>query len=423
MVVQRLGRLPLWQPLGAHDFRLLFTGESVSMVGSQFTSVALAWLGFQITGSGLALGTVFAVGGIPQLLLMLLGGATTDRFSPWRVMAVANVVFTVITASLSVLAFLNAVHLWHLYIASFVFGVGGAFVFPAVFSLIPRTLATDQLNAGNGLMESTNALTSFLGPSLAGIVVALGGRSSGTGIAFAIDASSFAFALLTLLWMSDRCKRREVVIEDGAPYPQSGVRNLFFSIREGVSIAWQDMGLRTFLLLLMVNNLAFYGPYRVGLAALAAHRFPEGAAALGTLYGAWGAGALVGAFLAGFLRTLRRYGLLMLAGAAVQGTGFVLLGFAPNVVIAVGLVVIIGVRGGVGNVIFGTWLQMRSAPDMLGRVMSLVGVANLGLTPLSFALSGALVDVNPTLTFVLAGGLVLVVTVGASMSRTVRAMR
>ena len=421
--MQRLWRLPLWQPLGAHDFRMLFTGESVSMVGSQFTSVALAWLGFQITGSGLALGTVFAVGGVPRLLLMLVGGAVTDRFSPWRVMVVANAVFVLTTGGLAALAFLDAVHLWHLYVASLIFGAGGAFVFPAVFSLIPRTLETEQLNAGNGLMESTNALTSFLGPSLAGIVVAFGGKSFGTGIAFAIDASSFVFALLTLLWMSDRCKRREEVAGDDVPQARAGVRGIVVSIREGVSAAWQDVGLRTFLVLLVVNNLAFYGPYRVGLAALAAHRFPEGAAALGTLYGAWGAGALIGAFIAGFLGQLRRYGLLMLAGAAVQGTGFALLGFAPNVVIAVALVTMIGVEGGIGNVVFGTWLQMRAAPDMLGRVMSLVGIANVGLTPVSFALSGALVDVDPTLTFLLAGGLVLVVAAGASMSRTVRAMR
>jgi len=175
-------------------------------------------------------------------------------------------------------------------------------------------------------------------------------------------------------------------------------------------------------LLLAVNNLAFYGPYRVGLAALAAHRFAGGAAALGILYGAWGAGALLGTVVAGFVGRLRRYGLLMLAGALVQGVAFLLIGFAPNVVVATFLVVILGVEGGVGNVVFGTWLQVRTDPALLGRVTSLVGLANLGLTPLSYALSGALVDLNLTLMFALAGGLVLATVTLTAMSATVRNM-
>jgi hypothetical protein len=112
----------------------------------------------------------------------------------------------------------------------------------------------------------------------------------------------------------------------------------------------------------------------------------------------------------------------MLAGAAIQGTGFVLLGFAPTLVIALALVTMIGIEGGVGNVVFGTWLQMRTPPAMLGRVTSLLGIANVGVIPVSFAVSGALIDLDPVITFVLAGGLVLVVAAGAAMSRTVRTM-
>jgi Transmembrane secretion effector len=415
-----MGRLSFWQPLAARDFRLLFSGESISMAGSQFTSVAVAWLGYKVTGSGLALGSVFIVGGLPRLILMLLGGAVTDRFSPWRVLTLTNVLFGLTSGTLAVLAFSDVIQLWHLYVASFLFGAGGAFAFPATFSIIPRTLATERLNAGNALMESANALTSFLGPSLAGIMIAFSGRTRGTGISFTLDASSFFFAFLMLLLMSQGAKNIPVTVSgDGG---RGGVSGLLLAVREGMQAAWQDTGLRTFLLLLVAGNLAFYGPYRVGLAALAVHRFPEGAGALGALYGAWGAGALVGTVLAGFLQGLRRYGLLMLVGSAAQGIGFVLIGFAPGVVIAVALVALIGVEGGVGNVVFGSWLQARTAPEMLGRVMSLVGIANVGLTPVSYALSGVLVDVDPTLTFLLAGGLVLLVVAGGLTSRTVRTM-
>jgi MFS family permease len=392
------------------------------MVGSQFTSVALAWVGYQVTGSGLALGSILVIGGIPRLLLMLLGGAVTDRTSPWRVMVVVNLGFGLTSGCLAALALLGLVHLWHLYVASLIFGAGEAFFFPAVFSIIPRTLVPEQLNAGNALMESTNALTAFVGPSLAGIVVAFGGKSVGTGIAFAIDAFSFVCAVALTLRMSESSKKVASISEDAGLPTHAGLSGIVLSIRAGLAVVWRDTGLRTFILLLTATNLAFYGPYRVGLVALAVHRFPQGAAALGVLYGAWGAGALVGTVLAGFAGSLRRYGLLMLAGAVIQGVGFILIGFAPDVVIAVALVALIGVEGGAGNVIFGTWLQRRTAPDMLGRVTSVLGIANVGLTPLSFALSGALVDVDPTLTFVLAGGFVLLVVAAAAGSPTVRAM-
>jgi MFS family permease len=420
MAVARAARLPLWQPLRTHDFRLLFTGESISMIGSQFTSVAVAWLGYKITGSGLALGSVYIVGGLPRLVLLLLGGAVTDRVAPWRVLTLTNLVFGLTSGTLAMLALSGQIRLWHLYGASLIFGAGSAFAFPATFSILPRTLGEEHLNAGNALMESTNALTSFLGPSLAGIMIAVTGRTVGTGIAFTLDASSFLFALLMILLMSPGV--RMIYVEAGATDRRGGLAGLLVSVHEGLTAAWRDVGLRTFLLLLVVNNLAFYGPFRVGLAALAVHRFPQGAGALGTLYGAWGAGALLGTVTAGFLRGLRRYGVLMLAGAAIQGTGFVLLGFAPTLVIALALVTMIGIEGGVGNVVFGTWLQMRTPPAMLGRVTSLLGIANVGVIPVSFAVSGALIDLDPVITFVLAGGLVLVVAAGAAMSRTVRTM-
>ena len=415
-----LRRFPPARALEVRDFRLLWLGESISMVGSQFSSVAWAWLIFQLTGSGLALGTVLLVGDIPRVVLMLAAGALTDRFSPWKVSLAANLISGATLGILSVLTLTHLIHLWHVYLASLIFGAMGAFFFPAVFALIPRALPPEQLNAGNALMESTNGLTSFIGPALAGVLIAGVGRNGGVSLIFALDAGSFAVAALALQFMSVDCKG--VATQGNAAGTPSERHRLLRSILEGLRLAWRDPGLRTFLLLLAVNNLAFYGPYRVGLAALAAHRFAGGAAALGTLYGAWGAGALVGTVVAGFVGRLRRYGLLMLAGALVQGVAFLLIGFAPNLVVAILLVVILGVEGGVGNVVFGTWLQVRTDPSFLGRVTSLVGLANLGLTPLSYALSGALVDLNPTLMFALAGGLVLAAVGLAGISATVRGM-
>jgi MFS family permease len=414
-------RLPLARPLAVRDFRLLWVGEIISMTGSSFTSVALAWLALQLTGSGLALGTVLLVGSIPRIVLILIGGAITDRYSAWRVALIANTILGVTMAALAALTILHLVQLWQLYTVALITGASSAFFFPAIFSLVPRTLDAELLGPGNALMEAANGVTSFLGPAAAGVLIATIGRLSGTGAAFAVDAASFGVAMMTLLLMSSGIR---LAIRSGEPAAVGAahLRELLRLVWSGLTYAWRDAGLRAFLLILTVANLCFYGPYQVGLAALAAHRFSQGAAALGILYGAWGAGSLLGTLVAGLVGRVRRYGLLLIAGPLVYGICFTLIGFAPTLAPATVLVVIIGISSGINNVIFATWLQVRTAPSMLGRVTSLLGLAGLGLTPLSYALSGFLVDVNPTLTFVLAGGILFAVAGVAATQRAVRTM-
>ena len=223
---------------------------------------------------------------------------------------------------LSVLTLTHMIRLWQLYLASLAFGAAGAFFFLAVFALIPRVLPAAQLNAGNGLMESTNGLTSFIGPALAGVLIAGIGRTTGITLVFAIDAATFAIAVSALQLLSPSCKGTAAQSDD-AEIPAARL-SLARSILDGLRFAWRDPGLR--------------------------------------------------------------------------------------------------IEGGIGNVIFGTWLQVRTDPSMLGRVTSLVALANLGLTPISYAISGVLVDLNPTLTFVLAGGLVLAAVALSGQSAGVRAM-
>ena len=92
----------LFSALRVRNFRLVWIGESISMLGDQFYFIALPWLTLQLTGSGLALGAVAAVGGLPRAIFMLIGGAFTDRFSPRTVMFVSNAVRIILTVLLAV---------------------------------------------------------------------------------------------------------------------------------------------------------------------------------------------------------------------------------------------------------------------------------------------------------------------------------
>ena len=110
-------------PLSIRNFRLLWIGESISLLGDQFYMIALPWLVLQITGSALALGTVMALAGIPRALFMLIGGALVDRFSPRLVMIASNVIRLVLVALLSVLVLTNHIQLEMLYGFALAFGL------------------------------------------------------------------------------------------------------------------------------------------------------------------------------------------------------------------------------------------------------------------------------------------------------------
>src|SRR5579859_3381215 len=191
----RRRRVPLIEPLLGRDFRLMFAGESVSLLGDQFHFVALAWLTLQLTGSGVALGTVLMAAAIPRAVFMLVGGAISDRISPRSLMLVANALRTVVVAVVAALVLTGHVQLWQLYVLALIFGVVDAFFYPALNTIVPMLVSDEQLSPANGVVQIMQQVSGLVGPALAGLLVA----AAGTGPAFAIDSASFAVATATML--------------------------------------------------------------------------------------------------------------------------------------------------------------------------------------------------------------------------------
>src|SRR6266496_6100822 len=197
-------------PLSVRNFRLLWIGEGISLLGDQFYLVALPWLVLQLTGSALALGTIMALASIPRAVFMLLGGAFVDRYSPRSVMIWSNFARFVLVALLSVLVLMGTIGIEMLYVFALAFGLADAFYFPAQTAIVPQVLSEDQLQAGNTFVQGTAMLSGFLGPALAGGLIALLGHAAtasntpgtqGIGIAFGIDTLSFVASLLCLSLM------------------------------------------------------------------------------------------------------------------------------------------------------------------------------------------------------------------------------
>lgn len=405
--------------LRIRNFRLLWIGEGISLLGDQFYMIALPWLVLQLTGNALDVGTVLATAGIPRALFMLVGGALTDRLTPRKLMIASNFARMLLTGLLAALVLANSIQTWMLYLFALFFGLADAFFFPAQTSIVPQLVDKDQLQAGNAMIQGTATLSLFVGPVVAGVLISVldnGATHSTSGIALAIAIDSLSFvasiAMLSLMRIENdhtRVKRSESGVVD--------------SIREGLSYMWNDATLRLVFPITLGLNILINGPFAVGIPVVARTRFPEGAAAFGLIMSLFGGGALLGIVLAGALPkpSKKMLGTISLSVISVMGIGLAIVGIAPTMYVAATAAFVMGTANGYANIMLITWLQQKVAPEMTGRVMSLVMFAAVGLNPISTALAGALMGLDVTVLLVGAGCLMTVFTLAAAFSPAVRA--
>src|SRR5487761_11425 len=149
-------------PFSNRDFRLLFGGSSISMVGDQFTLVALPWLVLQLTGKPAQLGLVLAVMALPRAAFMLVGGAVVDRLSPRRVLLTARGANALLAGLLAALVLTGTIQMWMVYGLAVTIGLCTAFAYPAGGSILPQFLASAQLQAANSMIMGMRRLSMLL---------------------------------------------------------------------------------------------------------------------------------------------------------------------------------------------------------------------------------------------------------------------
>lgn len=397
-----------WSVLASPSFTKLYIGTTLSLFGDFFSYVAMAWLVLQLTGSSLALGTVLVVQALPRAVLMVVGGAVADRISARLTMLGSMGLRAIFVGPLALLVLSGHVQMVEVYGIATVFGIVDAFFMPARSSILPQIVSDRELEPGNALMNVTAMASVIVGPVIGGLIVA----GLGIGWAFAGDALFFTIGFLFILWMP--AVGRAV---SGKAHPDGGLGG---QILAGLRYAWSDIGIRVTLIVVAVIDFAANGALGVGFPTLAHNRFGAGATGLGILLGAWGVGATFGALGAGFVPPPKRFGVLIVGLCAWLGIGIAIVGVLPSLAPAAGVMAIAGIATGVVNTYGISWLQRRTDPAMQGRVMSLVMLASMGLTPVAYAISGAIAQVNVTLLFEIAGGMMLVCALGAAASRSVR---
>ncbi len=296
--------------------------------------------------------------------------------------------------------------MWMLYAFGLGFGLVAGFAIPAGNSIVPMLVEPQDLQAGNSLMMGTSQLVGFIGPTVAGILI--GGFSKsplGIGLAFGIDAVSFAVSSVCL-WIMRGGGKRSTSADPAAN------ESVWASIWAGMKYLWDDKALRLMFFVITAVNFLFVGPLLVGIPVLANQRLPEGAVAFGLLMSAYAGGNLAGYLLAGSLP--RPNGAVMrvfvIALLAVFGLVLGSFGFIRSTWVDFGLMLLLGLGNGYISIILFTWMQVRTPKQMLGRMMSMMMLSNTGLVPLSQAISGAVSRWSLTALFASAGILILLVT-------------
>lgn len=404
--------------LANRNFQLWFVGQNTSLIGDQFHGIAAPWLVLTLTNDPVALGTVLALGGVPRALLLLLGGAITDRFSPRTIMITSDVLRFLLTAGLALLTFTGAIQWWMLYGFALAFGIISAFFYPASGALLPSLVEKDNLQSANALGQGSMQLVNFLAPALAGAMIAAisastGSKTLGVAFAFSIDSFSFLVSIVTLWGM-----RLPRIANSAA----AAAEPVWAAIRAGFRFAWEDELMRVLFIIATIINFLFVGPFVVGIPVLANQRLPEGAAAFGIIMSGYGGGNLVGIIVSGAVKQKR--GLHWMAAGLICsfGIGLALLAVLNSTWLSAALLFVEGIGNGYLAIILITFLQRRTPPEMLGRMMSLVMLSNVGLGPISQAAAGAVSNISLEVLFVGAGALMLLTGVWSMFQPGLRLM-
>lgn len=356
-----------------HQFRLYYLGQLVSLHGTWMQTMAQAWLIYRLTDSSLMLGLVAFCSHVPVLVLGLLGGVIADRLSRRRLLLAANMVAMVQAVTLAALTLVGWIVPWHIVLLALVLGVVQAFEMPARHAFVTEIVARDDVPNAIALNSSAFNVARFLGPAIAGWLVAWHGE----GIVFLLNALTFLAVLTGLALIPDTLKPHSV--GDGSIARRLG---------EGLAYTWHQSQIRTALLMVGVVSL-LASSVAVLMPVFAKDVFGGGPRALGLLLGAIGVGALIGALRLAHRRS--HGGLDTRIGAAALGVGVCTLLFAAADRLWLGALVMVlaGFAYATAVASTNTLIQLTVDDAVRGRVMSVYSMIFVGLMPLGSLLGGA----------------------------------
>lgn len=374
-------------PLRHRDFRLLWTGQTVSTFGNYVRSVALPFQMLALGASPLELGLAVTIRIATEIVFLLLGGAIADRVPRRTLIIASDLAGGCTVAVVAILSAGGQLRIEHVYVAAAVLGGAGAFLAPAYNAIIADLVPHDILRAGNAARLLGRSLARIAGPTVGGIAVA----ASGPALAFGIDALTFFFSFATLLLASP--PRR-------AEMPEGPIRH---EIGRGFAYVFSVPWLWTTTIYFMLVNVAYAGQSGVMTPLLVRDVLAGGAETYGAISSAYGVGTIFASVAIAHLVT-RRPGIVMFAFEMLAAVSVLAIGLIPSVPTAALFIALSGVGLASSTVIWEALLQRQVPERMRGRVSSIDLLGNSVINPLGPLGAAVLIGyIGPAQTFVVAG--------------------
>jgi MFS family permease len=380
-------RVRMLKPLRIRDFRLLWAGLTVSMIGDGIYLVAIAWQVYELSNAPTALSLVGVAWTLPIVLFVTVGGVMTDRLDRRRVMISSDAIRGAAIAATAGLSMAGTLELWHLYALVVLVGVGEALFGPSFGAIVPDLVPSEMLTEANSLDQFVRPATlQFAGPAAGGVLI----HGLGVDWAFLVDAGTFVVSGACLMLMTAR----------KLPPRRAGTASIFGEMKEGLRFVLAHTWLWATLLSAAVSLLAFWGPQEVLVPFLVKNALGGDASDFGFVLAAGGAGSILAALVMSQRGLPRRHVLFMYVVWAVGVGSVALYGISAQVWQLMAASVVRGAAVTAGLVVWATLMHRLVPAVLLGRVTSLDWFVSIGLVPLSYAVTGpiaGLAGVRPTL--------------------------
>ena len=376
------------------NYRLFFSGQSLSLIGTWMQQVALGWLVYRLTDSAFLLGLVGFSSQVPTFILAPFAGVLADRYNKHRIIIATQILAMIQAFILAILTLTGSIQIWQILLLSLFSGLINAFDMPTRQSFV-IDMVEDRNDLPNAIALNSMTFNAarLIGPTVAGFLIS----TIGEGLCFLINAISYIAVIAALLLMRIsphiNNQRKEKVLE---------------GLKEGIKYAYNFKPIRALLLLIGLVSLTGM-PYTVLMPVFARDILHGNSHTLGFLFGAVGSGALIGAIYLASRNSVLGLGRWITIATSIFSLGLLFFSFSRNIYVSVALMLFTG---------FGMMMQMASTNTLLqtlvdddkrGRVMSLYVMAFMGTAPFGSFMAGTLASTIGAPYTVLSSGIICLI--------------